>query len=154
MLSFCGPWHGFNACYGFAAGLAAQYLNMFGDERFRAIATGNLQWLAGLNTGITKESFAGCQFWREDIPADEAWSFSQIVGVGRRWAGNWSNIPGSIPNGFATNLQFQLKVEPRATNDIPRYYTDEDWIPHAAGWLSGLAQLRINKLWRWAVEAE
>ncbi len=152
LLSFCGPWHGFNGCYGFAASLAAQFLNFFDDERFRAVATGNLQWLAGLNAGITAESLTACQFWREEIPEGEVRSFSQIYGIGKQWAQSWSKIPGSIPNGFATNLQFQLKVEPRRENDAPRYYTDEDWIPHAGGFLSGLANLRIIKRWRWEKE--
>jgi hypothetical protein len=152
LLSFCGPWHGFNVCYGFAAALAAQLMDFFGDERFRAVATGNLQWLAGLNAGITQESLRGCQFWREDIAEDEARAYSQIFDVGRRWTGCWSEIPGSIPNGFDTNLQFQLAVEPKQENDNPRYYTDEDWIPHAAGWLSGLVYLRQIKRWRQQVE--
>lgn len=152
LLSFCGPWHGFNVCYGFAAALAAQLMDFYGDERFRAVATGNLQWLAGLNAGITKESLAGCQFWREDIAEDEVRAYSQIFEVGRRWTGCWSEIPGSVPNGFDTNLQFQLVVEPKQENDSPRYYTDEDWIPHGAGWLSGLVYLRQIKRWRQHVE--
>lgn len=154
LLSFAGPWHGFNVCYGFAAGLAASFLNMYGDERFRAIATGNLQWLAGLNAGVFQESLDACQFWREDIPEGEVRSFSQIHGIGKRWAQSWSKIPGSIPNGFDTNLQFRLEVEPTKENDAPCYYTDEDWIPHAGGFLSGLAQLRQIKRWRWDREPE
>lgn len=154
LLSFCGPWHGFNVCYGYAAGMAVQLLNVFGDSRFRAIATGNLQWLAGLNAGVSLESFQGCQFWREEIPENEVRCYSQFHGIGKQWSQSWSKIIGSIPNGFDTNLQFRLEVEPTKQNDTPRYYTDEDWIPHAGGFLSGLAQLRVVKRWQWDVEPE
>lgn len=130
------------------------FLNIFDDDRFRGIATGNLQWLAGLNAGVSRESFAACQFWREDIPDGEVRSYSQFHGIGMQWAHSWSKIPGSVPNGFDTNLQFQLKVEPTRANDAPCYYTDEDWIPHAGGFLSGLAQLRGIKRWCWDKEPE
>jgi hypothetical protein len=43
-------------------------------------------------------------------------------------------------------------VVPKKENDAPRYYTDEDWIPHGASWLSGLVYLRQIKRWRQDVE--
>jgi hypothetical protein len=141
LLTFCGPWHGINTSLGYAAALAAQLEMHLGDSAFREIATGNLQWIAGLHAGITRESMAGCQFWREDIPAGEARAYSQISGVGRRSVGNWSGIHGTIVNGFSANPQFQLVVEPTRANDGPWMYTDEDWIPHSGGWLSGLSIL-------------
>jgi hypothetical protein len=142
LLTFCGPWHGFNTTYGFAAALAAELELLSGDVAFRQIATGNIQWIAGLHAGVTRESLAGCFFWKDDIPEGAALPYSQIYGVGQRWVGNWTGIHGSVANGFCTNPQFQLVVEPTVENDSPRLYTDEDWIPHAAGWLSALVKLR------------
>jgi hypothetical protein len=65
--------------------------------------------------------------------------------VGRRWTGNWTGIRGTVPNGFDVNPQFQLVVEPTKENDEPLLYTDEDWIPHGAGFLAGLTALRGRK---------
>jgi hypothetical protein len=148
LLTFCGPWHGINTSYGFAAALAAELELLTGDAAFRQIATGNIQWIAGLNAGITRESLAGSLFWKEDIPEGVAVPYSQISGVGRRWVGNWTGIRGTIPNGFSANPQFQLVVEPTVETDGPRLYTDEDWIPHAAGWLSALVKLRQTQWFR------
>uniref|UniRef100_A0A7C4PME7 Uncharacterized protein n=1 Tax=Anaerolinea thermolimosa TaxID=229919 RepID=A0A7C4PME7_9CHLR len=148
LLTFCGPWHGINTSIGFAAALAAQLESFLGDSAFREVAVGNLQWIAGLHAGITRESLAGCQFWHEDIPEGQALPYSQIYGVGERWVGNWTGIPGTIPNGFSTNPQFQLVVPPTRENDGPWLYTDEDWIPHAAGWISALTHLRQVRVYR------
>jgi hypothetical protein len=148
LLSFCGPWHGFNTSIGFAAALAAELEGFTGDSAFREIAVGNLQWIAGLHAGVTRDSLKGSQFWRADIPAGQALPYSQIQGVGRKWVGNWSGIHGTIPNGFDVNPQFQIAVKPSRAADGPWLYTDEDWIPHAGGWISGLVHLRSIKRYR------
>ena len=147
VLTFGGPWHGMNVCYGYAAALATQFEEIFGDAQFRQIAVGNLQWIAGLNAGFTSESFAGCVMWRDEIEEETAVSYSQIHGIGNRSVQAWSQIPGSIGNGFCTNIQFQMKVEPTKENDGPWRYSDEDWIPHAGGWVSGMTYLRQMMGW-------
>jgi hypothetical protein len=147
LLTFGGPWHGFNVCYGYAAALAVQLEWFLADRQFREIAVGNLQWIAGLNSGITAASFEGAMKWREAIPGGEAVPYSFIRGVGLRSVNTWSQIHGSIGSGFCTNRQFQLEVEPTLANDIPLRYSDEDWIPHAGGWVSGLTYLRQAMDW-------
>jgi hypothetical protein len=145
LLSFCGPWHGMNTTYGFGAALAAACSRVSDDPRLRQIIVGNLQWICGLNAGVTSKSFDGCLRWREEIPEGVALAYSQIYGIGRRWTGNWTGIRGTVPNGFSVNPQFQLVVEPTLANDEPLLYTDEDWIPHGAGFLAGLTALRDIK---------
>ena len=145
LLVFCGPWHGINTSIAFGAALAAKFEAFTGDKRFRNIAVGNLQWIAGLNAGLTQESFKGCLKWEDEIPDGVAIPYSQIFGIGSRYVGCWSGIKGSIVNGFAVNPQFQLIVEPTAENDGPWLFTDEDWIPHTGGWLSALSYLRNLK---------
>lgn len=140
LLTFCGPWHGINTSIAYGAALSAQFDMFFADRRFRDITVGNLQWIAGLNAGITRESLAGCLLWKEEIAPALAVPYSQIHAIGRRSVGCWSGIPGTIVNGFDTNPQFQLVVEPTVENDGPFLYTDEDWIPHAGGWISALSQ--------------
>jgi hypothetical protein len=147
LLTFGGPWHGFNVIYGYAAALAVQFEYFFGDHQFREIAVGNLQWIAGLNSGMTADSFKGSLMWREDIPAGEAIPYSLIHGIGRNAIQTWSQITGSIGNGYCTNPQFHMEVEPTVENDIPLRYSDEDWIPHAGGWASGLAYLHHIMTW-------
>ena len=115
------------------------------EERARTlrnIVIGNLQWICGLNAGITKRSIDGCMFWREEVPDREAIAYSQISGIGSRWTGNWTGIRGTIPNGFDVNPQFELVVEPKKEIDEPLLYTDEDWIPHGAAFVAGLSALR------------
>lgn len=145
LLNFCGPWHGFNTAITYGASLAAQLENFNGDRAFREIATGNLQWITRLHSGITRESLKSNTFWREEMPDGQALPYSQIEGVGRRRVGNWTGIIGTIPNGFDVNPQFQIVVKPTLVNDGPWMYTDEDWIPHAGGWISTLAHLRMTK---------
>lgn len=147
LLSFCGPWHGFNVCYGYAAAQAIRFEMAFGDPAFRPIAVGNLQWIAGLNAGLTSDSFEGSVMWQEQLPPGKAIPYSFIQGIGRNSVQTWSRIPGSIGNGLCTNRQFHMEVEPTVENDIPRRYADEDWIPHAGGFLSGLARLRMVMGW-------
>ena len=144
-MSFCGPWHGINTTFGFGAQLAAALEGYASDENretMRQIVVGNLQWLCGLNAGITRKSFEGCLVWKEEVPEGEAVPYSQIHGVGRRWVGNWTGIVGTIPNGFNVNPQFRFEVPASREADEPLLYTDEDWIPHAAGFIAGLVALR------------
>ncbi|MFW5686280.1 MAG: hypothetical protein ACOC0O_06460 [Spirochaetota bacterium] len=148
LMSFCGPWHGFNTTLGFGAALAVACESVVEAEEqttLRRIAVGNLQWMCGLNAGITSRSFEGCTGWSAKIPERAAVPYSQIHGVGRRWTGNWTGIRGTIPNGFCVNPQFQLVVPAGKEADEPLRYTDEDWIPHGAGFLSGLVALRDKR---------
>ena len=147
VLTFGGPWHGMNVCYGYGAALAVQFEEFFGDHQFRQIAVGNLQWIAGLNSGLTSDSFVGCVMFRDEIEAGTAVSYSHIHGIGQRTVQAWSKIPGSIGNGMCTNRQFHMEVEPTKENDGPWRYSDEDWIPHAGGWASGLTYLRQMMGW-------
>ncbi|MFW6293833.1 MAG: hypothetical protein ACOC7V_16130 [Spirochaetota bacterium] len=145
LLNFAGPWHGINTTFGFGAAMAAALEGYASDENretMRQIVVGNLQWLCGLNAGITRKSFEGCLVWKEEIPEGEAVPYSQISGVGRRWVGNWTGIVGTIPNGFNVNPQFRFEVPASREADEPLLYTDEDWIPHAAGFIAGLVALR------------
>jgi hypothetical protein len=148
LLWFCGPWHGINVTYGYAASLALNLEGFTGDKRFRDVAVAQMQWVAGLNSGITRKSFDGCVMWAEDIPEDAAVPMSQIEGIGTRSVKIWSRIPGSIANGFCANIQFTFSTENSVANDKPMYYCDEDWIPHTGGWVSALANLFNRKRFR------
>ncbi len=141
LLWFSGLWHGMNAVYGLSAAQALELERHFSDGAFREIAIGNLQWIAGLNAGITASSLFAAHMFSMDVPDGVALPASMMVGVGRRWAGNWMNIRGSICNGFSTGDQFRFDVPPRRETDGPHAFTDEDWIPHTAGWLSGIVRL-------------
>lgn len=87
-------------CYGLAAALAWEFERAFNDPTFRNIYTGNLQWIAGLNAGLTAESLAGCVMFDTEIALGEAIPVSQIHGIGTRTAGSWLHIKGAICNGF------------------------------------------------------
>jgi hypothetical protein len=147
LLTFGGPWHGFNVIYGYAAALAVQFEYFFNDHQFREIAVGNLQWMAGLNSGMTADSFEGSLMWQERIPEGEAIPYSMMHGIGRNAIKTWSQITGSIGNGYCTNRQFHMELEPTVEHDIPLRYSDEDWIPHAGGWASGLAYFHHIMTW-------
>ena len=139
---FCGTFHGTNCIYGFTAALALELAGLFKDPKLMHIAYANLQWLAGLNAGITKASLAqGSVVFSADVPEGMALPVSMICHVGKRWAGTWFQTRGVICNGFSTGEQFKYDVEPRRENDGPFSFTDEDWIPHSAGWLSGIIRL-------------
>ena len=139
---FCGTFHGTNAVYGYTASLAAELAILFNEPRLRSIVQGNLQWVAGLNTGITKENLKeGCVVYSTGLPEGIALPVSQMCGVGNRWAGTWFQTRGVICNGFTTGKQFVYDVEPKKENDGPFSFTDEDWIPHSAAWLTGLIRM-------------
>lgn len=139
---FAGPWHGFNCIYGLTAALALELADLLGEEALVSIAYANLQWIAGLHAGVTAESIRlGSVVYRERLAPDEALPASMIYRVGRRWAGSWLGTQGVVCNGFATGEQFKFDTDPTPAADGPHAFTDEDWIPHSAGWLSGLVRL-------------
>jgi hypothetical protein len=140
VLHFAGLWHGMNAAYALTAALALELRLFLDDPAFDAIATGNLQWIAGLNAGLTAESLSASHMFSTSVPCGVALPVSMICGIGRRGAGNWLNVRGSICNGFSTGDQFRHDVLPTLANDGPHTFTDEDWITHAGGWLSALAR--------------
>ena len=138
---FAGPWHGMNCIYGLTAALALDLHTLLGDPALAEIATANVQWLAGLNAGVTAEALTACHQFSADLPAGVALPASMVFGVGRRCAGGWTNMRGSVCNGFAIGDQFQFDVPVSAGTDGPHQLTDEDWIPHGAGLLSALARM-------------
>jgi len=142
LLDFCGPWHGTNVTYGYFASMAVKLAAFVGEPYLYQAAVGNIQWICGLHSGVTKESMEGCVYWRETIPEGEAIAYSQILGVGQRSVRGWTTIKGTVLNGFATNPQFTLQVPPTKINDGPWLYTDEDWVPHAGGFISAVAVMR------------
>lgn len=139
---FCGTFHGTNTIYGYTAALALELKNIFNEPRLKEIAYANLQWVAGLNAGITGENVkTGCVVYSTDIPEGVALPASMICHIGKRWAGTWFQTRGVICNGFSTGEQFKYDVAPKKENDGPFSFTDEDWIPHSAAWLTGLMRL-------------
>lgn len=141
-IHFASLWHGANATYGHAAALALDLADWFQDPAFRDIATGNLQWIAGLNAGLTRDAILpSSHLWHADIPDGAAQPASMICGIGTRTAGSWLNLRGAICNGFATGDQFQWDTPPTRAVDGPHSFTDEDWITHAGAWLSAISRL-------------
>jgi len=139
---FCGTFHGTNSIYGYTASLAMELSKVLDEPKLKQIAYGNLQWLAGLNGGITNEALKkGCVIFSKDIPDGVALPASMICHVGKLWAGTWFQTRGVICNGFSTGEQFKYDTPPLNENDGPFSLTDEDWIPHSAGWLTGLVRL-------------
>jgi hypothetical protein len=129
-----------NGAYALAAALAQEFETLFGDPEFRSITTGNLQWIAGLNAGITAEGIRASHMYSADLPEGIALPVSMIHGIGHRTAGSYLNVRGSICNGFSTGEQFIYDVEPSLESDGPHTFTDEDWITHAGAWLGTLAR--------------
>jgi hypothetical protein len=139
---FCGTFHGTNAVYGYTAALALELAEVLEEPKLKNIAYGNLQWLAGLNSGITAENIKqGCVVYSTDLPEGAALPASMICHIGNRWTGTWFQTRGVICNGFSTGKQFVYDTKPVKENDGPFSLTDEDWIPHSAGWLTGLMRL-------------
>lgn len=125
LLTFSGLWHGMNGAYGSAAALALELEDYTEDVRFGKIATGNLQWIAGLNSGVFEEGVYT--------------SKSMIYGIGDEFIGSWTKIPGTICNGFESDAQF-IFTEPKEDTDGPSVFTDEGWITHSGGWLSAISR--------------
>ena len=136
---FTGPFHGTNAIYGYTAALACRMYRHLAIKELKDVAAGNLQWIAGLNAGITTESIAtGSVIYTTEVPDGVALPASMICRVGRRWAGTWFQTKGVVCNGFSVGEQFKLETFPKREIDAPSSFTDEDWIPHSAGFLTGL----------------
>ncbi len=144
LVCFAGPWHGMSCIYTLTAGLALElHRELYadaGDDRLVDLATANLQWVAGLNAGLTRNALRGCVLYDADVPEGAAWPVSLIHKVGRRTAGTWTNIRGSVCGGFVVGKQFEFDAPATAASDGPHQFTDEEWLPFAAGWLSGLAR--------------
>ena len=139
---FCGTFHGTNAIYGYTAALALELASLLDDLELVPLAYGNLQWIAGLNGGITRANMEkGCVVFSADIPEAKALPVSMICGIGKRWGGTWFQTRGVICNGFSTGEQFVYDVAPLRKNDGPHSLTDEDWIPHSAAWVTALIRL-------------
>lgn len=139
---FAGSWHGNNSVYGQAAALAMEFFRLTGDKDFKDIAYSNLQWICGLNSGLSKNAMEkGCVIYNADLKSGIAYPVSMIKGVGDKEAGNWTNIRGSICNGFGTGKQFRYDVPPLAEFDTPEALHDEDWITHNGGFLMGIARI-------------
>lgn len=140
-LHFAGLWHGCNTLYGQAAALAFEFEQRLPGQGFGDLGTANLQWVCGLNAGLTQAGAdLGCVFDGYEVPAGRALPVSMIMRIGRRQAGNWTTIKGSVCNGFSTGKQFTYDVPPLKAQDGPSSFTDEDWITHAGGLLMGLAR--------------
>jgi len=86
LLNFCGPWHGMNATIAFGATLALKLGAFTGNSEFRKIAVGSLQWIAGLNVGVTKESFESTLKFKMDLDENTVIPISQIYGIGKKYA--------------------------------------------------------------------
>ncbi|MCC5928849.1 MAG: hypothetical protein JJU28_06355 [Cyclobacteriaceae bacterium] len=139
---FCGTFHGSNAIYGYTAALAMELSKLLDDQELRNIAYGNLQWITGLNSGITSDNIKmGCVIYSADLPEGIALPASMICQVGQRWAGTWFQTRGVICNGFSNGEQFKYDIPVKKEYDAPLSFTDEDWIPHSAGWITGLVKL-------------
>ncbi|QLE01820.1 hypothetical protein HX109_09715 [Galbibacter sp. BG1] len=141
---FAGFFHGTNSIYGYTAAIAAKLYGLFKDEKLKAIAFGNLQWIAGLNAGVTHDCLKGSVIYSEDIPKNQALPRSMVNAIGNKTAGTWFNTRGVVCNGFSTGKQFEMDVTPKKENDGPFSLTDEDWIPHSAAFLTGVMEL--NKI--------
>jgi hypothetical protein len=126
LLNFSGWYHGHNKIFGYAAALALEFYQLYDDPDFLAIATGNLQWIAGLHSGFSGN--------------DEESSASMIVGIGNAWKADWDAMKGTITNGFESDGQFKLS-RPSLETDKPVVFGDEGGIHHPAGWISGLSRL-------------
>lgn len=140
LLYFAGLWHGMNSVYGITAALALDLADLLDRPELVPLAYDNLQWIAGLNSGLTESAQIGCEMTSRPLADDVAVPVSMICGFGD-WAGTWLNVRGSICNGFATGRQFTFDVPSTAENDGPTSLTDEDWITHVGAWLSAVARL-------------
>ena len=118
ILYFSGWYHGHAKIYGYAAQLAMECYVNWDDPAFLEIATGNIQWIAGLNVG----------------------NISLIVDVGDRTVQDWNSLRGTIVNGFDASPQFRLQAVSKET-DLPAYLDDEGGIHHCAGLLAGLCAI-------------
>jgi len=132
-LVYFGSWyHAHNNIYAFTASLALELGELFGDRQLRDIAVGNLQWIAGLNCGL-----------REGRPPGYV-PVSMVYGIGDRFRGSWSKIPGSVCNGFSASKQFSIAPITAAT-DRPAFFDDEAYIAHTLPFMGALARLEAYR---------
>lgn len=142
LIWFAGLWHGMNSTYGWAAVLALEFESFFNDPAFRSVAEGNLQWIAGLNSGIYPGVETGCELSTPQTEPGRFLPVSMIYGIGRRFFGSWKTIRGSIGSGFCTGRSFRFDVPPRKAFDAPTSFADEDWITFNGAWLSAIARMQ------------
>ncbi len=129
-LLYFGNWyHAHNNMYSFAAVLALEFEKYFIDPDFREIASSNLQWIAGLNSG-----------WRENTYSAYK-SYSFVTKVGARSKDSFSGIIGSICNGFSASQQFRIQPINLST-DIPNHWDNEGYIAHSLPFISALVRLK------------
>jgi hypothetical protein len=138
-LHFAGLWHGMNASYALAAMQAFYFHKHTGEDWLLHFGKAQLDWIAGLNCGLTADSLHGSEMFDCDVPSATALPVSMIHGIGHHYAGSWRTIRGSICNGFSSGKQFRFDVRPQIEEDIPDSFTDEDWITHAGAWIGALA---------------
>ena len=138
---FAGLWHGMNSTYALAAALAWEFEQFLGDASFRPIAMANLQWIAGLNSGIYPGVEIGCEMSTPDTIPGRALPVSMIYGIGHRYFGSWKTIRGSIGSGFCTGKSFHFDVPPEKAFDTPSSFADEDWITFNGAWLAAISRL-------------
>ncbi|BDD01933.1 hypothetical protein [Persicobacter psychrovividus] len=140
---FAGPFHGMNSIYGYLAETCFALSKHYREEEFEQIAYGNLQWIAGLNSGLTQEAQdVGCVVCSANQPRNTAIPVGMICGIGNRTFGTWFQSRGVITSGFSVGAPFVLDVMATKENDRPQSFTDEEWIPHSAGWLHGAMKLK------------
>ena len=111
---------------------------VFNDPELASIGYANMQWIAGLNCGLTQKGLEESVVYQTDLDEGLALPVSMICGVGHFTAGSWFQTRGVICNGFSQGKQFQIDTDPSPSEDRPDSFTDEDWIAHSAGWITGL----------------
>lgn len=124
-----GSWyHGQSSMYSLAAILALEFEHLFKEPVFHDLAVANVQWVAGLNCGWSKER------------GGPILAYSMVEGIGHRsWKG-WSGIKGSTINGFSASPQFKIHAVD-AAKDQPAFFDNEDYIAHSLPLLSACARL-------------
>jgi hypothetical protein len=148
-LTYFGSWyHAHNNIYAFAASLALEFRRLFNDKRLRDIAVANIQWIAGLNCGRYERESGDETGDGSDTSGDGSderyLPVSMIYGIGARFRGSWSKIPGSVCNGFSASPQF--KISPiDAKSDIPMYFDDEAYIAHSLPFLAAITRLSVYR---------
>jgi len=144
LIWFAGLWHGMNSSYGYAAALAWEFQRFFNDDSFAPLIDGNLQWIAGLNSGIHPGVEIGCEMSTPETIPDRYLPVSMIYGIGHRYFGGWKTIRGTIGSGFCTGKSFYFDVPPEHAHDAPSSFADEDWITFNGAWLGALARTVRN----------
>lgn len=140
LIWFAGLWHGMNSTYAYAASLAWEFQQFFNDDAFAPLIEGNLQWIAGLNSGLFPGVETGCEMSTPATTEGRYLPVSMIYGIGNRYFGAWKTITGSIGSGFFTGASFHFDVPPTAKNDAPTSFTDEEWITYNGAWLGAIAR--------------